>query len=873
MNHVISGCFASNIPKKFTFKRLKMINEIIHLAPYFENMLCNIWDIDTFLSLNNYYGDEKNFSDSSYEKLYKLTFPDDEIFSEDEDDHLEIIFPSPEVKASRKSIINNVLNVFQKLEHRAKFLVVVFSHTYSFWGNNISRVLDDSPKLFLSSYANSIISSILYNHRLLFNSNYNNNKFEDVINFLNYTGKKINTVYVNRILTTNFINNNKKLKSHGLNNVLYGLFFILPFVNFIDSSNFSVREEMIAKQSNDSNGNKLSKKYLAYLQNFKLIISDELFLVNKLLLCFKRYLRKNAKVIRFNKKLDNLSSIENDLNVLNFNEKSSNLTRKFNNIPPRHLMINELKQYEGKEFVIREKADGYIVDCFPNDIEPDLGELADYRIKAEFIEELDLYLVFDVDTNTTLPICGEKFRYDFLRSCHDFTNECGFLNDTPITSYDELVEHIMREKDNFEKFLAKPYTSYRFYPKGAWKIKLNKEFISSLENILDVNYSKIYEGKLYYDGFIMTPVSGIRELKLKPLKDQSIDLLYKSNKKFYDRDGMCWDEYIDFDISILRRKGLNLVPKQIYRLIPNLDTPLKFKIDSNRFDKKRPNSNKIVNSTIGFLKHYMNKSAKECDDKDYYYSKIDFSNLNSIKRSKSWKDISDRQNDLLNEYLKKMIPERNKNWLDLGCGSLKLLKSIKRFQYNGYLGIDIDMNQLIAGLNRIDGYVLKSNDHNKTGPRFDENRTRLLCGDLKKDLVESSFVWDNLNESNNLFIQKFDYVFCNFSIAHFMSDQFWENLNKLTSQGTKLLFNCINEKVIEKPWESVNENGVLSFIRFENNKTKIKFEFHEEIIEESYLSSSVIKNYLDKYGWEICLKSTPSGNDLESYYDWYIINR
>ena len=87
----------------------------------------------------------------------------------------------------------------------------------------------------------------------------------------------------------------------------------------------------------------------------------------------------------------------------------------------------------------------------------------------------------------------------------------------------------------------------------------------------------------------------------------------------------------------------------------------------------------------------------------------------------------------------------------------------------------------------------------------------------------------------------------------FMSDQFWENLNKLTSQGTKLLFNCINEKVIEKPWESVNENGVLSFIRFENNKTKIKFEFHEEIIEESYLSVVLLKT---TWIWmEICLKS------------------
>ena len=872
MNHVISGCFSTNIPKKFTFKRLKMINEVIHLAPYFENMLICIWDIGTFLSLNKYYGDEKNFSDLSYEKLFKLTFPNVDLFLEGGYDKTEIVFPSSDIKISKQSNISSVLNVFHKLEHRAKFLLVTFSHTYSFWNYNLPILLDDCPKIFLATYASSIISSIIFNYSFMFNSDYNDDKYKDVIKFLNYIGKRPVTIYVNKILSSNFINNDRSISSaNGSKNILTGLFFILPFVNFIDSSNANMKEEYISK-INDNMNIKSIKKYQAYLQNFKLIISKELFLVNKLLLCFKRYLRKNAKVIRFNKKLDNFNSIENDMNALQSNVKSNNISRKFNNVPPRHLMINELKQYDGKEFIIREKADGYIVDCFPNDIEPKLGDLGDYKIKAEFIEELDLYLVFDVDLITTLPICGEKYRYDFLRSSHDFTNE-SFLNDTLITSYDELKEHILKEKNNFEKFLAKPYTSYRYYPKGAWKIKLNKEFISALESILDVDYKMIYDGKLYYDGFIMTPITGIRELKLKPLKDQSIDLLYKSDKKFYDRDGICWDDYIDFDISILRSKGLNLVSKQIYRLIPNLKTPLKFKIDSNRFDKKKPNSNKIVNSTIGLLKYYMNKLTRECDDKNYYYSKIDFSSVYSIKRSKSWKDISDRQNDFLNEYIKKMIPERNKNWLDLGCGSLKLLKSIKRFQYNGYLGIDIDMNQLIVGLNRIDSYILKSNEQSKAGIRFDENRARIMCGNLKENLSGSSFVWDNLNENNNLFIQKFDYVVCNFSISHFMCDQFWENLNTLTLSGTKLLFNCINEKVIEKPWEFVNENGDLSFVKYENNMVKLKFEFHEETIEESYLSSSIIKNYLDKYGWEISLKSTPTGSDLESYYDWYIINK
>ena len=110
----------------------------------------------------------------------------------------------------------------------------------------------------------------------------------------------------------------------------------------------------------------------------------------------------------------------------------------------------------------------------------------------------------------------------------------------------------------------------------------------------------------------------------------------------------------------------------------------------------------------------------------------------------------------------------------------------------------------------------------------------------------------------------------NFSISHFICDKFWENLALLVKRDTKFLFNCLNEKVIESPWIK-DINGKKSYIKYDEDKIKIKFEIHDEEVCEEYLPSSRIKNYLDKYGWKIVFKSNPPGDDLDSYYDWYII--
>ena len=121
---------------------------------------------------------------------------------------------------------------------------------------------------------------------------------------------------------------------------------------------------------------------------------------------------------------------------------------KFNKIPPRHLMYNEIETLNNKELLIRQKADGYLVDCLPY-IES--SKLNNKLIKAEYIEDLDLYLVFDIEMDDYLYNDNVECihdRYNYLRGMEKHS----LLNKVIIEDYDTLQEHILKEKENFNKF-------------------------------------------------------------------------------------------------------------------------------------------------------------------------------------------------------------------------------------------------------------------------------------------------------------------------------------------------------------------------------------------------------------------------------------
>ena len=77
-----------------------------------------------------------------------------------------------------------------------------------------------------------------------------------------------------------------------------------------------------------------------------------------------------------------------------FNRLRNNKKQLFNTIPPYHLYPGQLNSLTNS-CLLKEKADGVLVYNIPDDIYPVFS--LKNKIKAEFIEALDLYLVFDID--------------------------------------------------------------------------------------------------------------------------------------------------------------------------------------------------------------------------------------------------------------------------------------------------------------------------------------------------------------------------------------------------------------------------------------------------------------------------------------------
>ena len=66
--------------------------------------------------------------------------------------------------------------------------------------------------------------------------------------------------------------------------------------------------------------------------------------------------------------------------------------QKFTNLPPRHLLPGEIHNYNN--YLLKEKADGILINNLPVDIFPYNQIIYKYQVKAEYIEDLDLYLFY-----------------------------------------------------------------------------------------------------------------------------------------------------------------------------------------------------------------------------------------------------------------------------------------------------------------------------------------------------------------------------------------------------------------------------------------------------------------------------------------------
>jgi SAM-dependent methyltransferase len=209
------------------------------------------------------------------------------------------------------------------------------------------------------------------------------------------------------------------------------------------------------------------------------------------------------------------------------------------------------------------------------------------------------------------------------------------------------------------------------------------------------------------------------------------------------------------------------------------------------------------------------------------------------------------QNILLSEQINNFSPSLNKYWLDIGCGNGKLIPNITKYNPKYYMGVDIDIKQLIK--------CLKYHDVNQEIYNFTP------C-DLKNNWSESLNKWVTFPNKNI----KFDYIIANFSLMHFFNDEFWTQLNSIVYTNTKFLFNLVNINKDFNGWYEAN-----SFLKMENNIVSYKFEWtHENIKTEPYIDQDIIIQYLHTFNWKLIKRTQPNTNyPLVNLYNWWLVEK
>jgi SAM-dependent methyltransferase len=617
------------------------------------------------------------------------------------------------------------------------------------------------------------------------------------------------------------------------------------------------------KWNNITQSNKLNNMILKILVNYNLItsyIEEEIndFITSNML-HYTRFI-KTPNNIKPNSELYNIININKSLHILRLaakrkkrttivqnqskiyrllndiktftpNNKCTVLSRgslsyqlnkhKFNRIPPRHLLPGEILNYNN--YLLKDKVDGILINNSPTNIFPVCDLFNTYQIKAEYVEDLDLYLVFDID----IPNTSIEDRYQILRNHHTYTND----NNNIVINIKEFVDKLLLERKNINKFI-KENTKHliKWYPKFACKVvdsnEINKEIINNIIiNDTDIMKTICYSDIYNCDGIIITPLDGSREIKIKPKKLMTIDLLY-DGINWLDRDNNKYNNIIQGKFKATA----------IYRCYPNPSNNL-FTPKEIRFEKKHPNPYNVINNIMSILEYNW---EQEMVQSNYYYEKKNYNKL-----SKRLSIMLRNQYELLEKHINNMNPEINKNWLDLGCGSGKLINIIKKYSPKSYLGLDIDIKQLVKGL--------KYHDEN-------QNYNFNPC-DIKENWNNSKMKWLKLND------MKYDYIVANFSLMHFISDLFWEQLNIHTKSGTKFMFNLVANNMIK--WNESN-----SYIYVEDKETKYMFEWvHNNMKTEPFIEEKVVVNYLNQHNWNILNKVQYNGKDLTGQYTWWLIEK
>ena len=773
INSLISTLSNSTVPSKYQLRRIKVLSQQISLIPYFRIMINSFTSEKVLLELHKYYYVDKYYYVEPYglETLCKLI-------------KNFILLNNTGFDGNCLKILK-LMDILQSKEEKTMCQIITsFITNFNFNFKVIDNLIFDK---IIIDYYEPLIRLIDWN---------------DFINSLDHVEinkKALKTMVTNNLVTKYCIK--FKINYKNMINDWHGrkLFF---FTRFFDTSvNYVVNINLL-------------------LHKLRLIAKKR----NK-----TRIVERQVKMFELLKEIKTFSPIKTIPVLSNGSYGFQQQQQKFTNLPPRHLLPGELSIYNN--FFLKEKADGILINNLPIGIYPQSSIISNYQVKAEYIEELDLYLVFDIDIPNTTIID----RYNLLRQAHSYTyNTCL----EQIDDLNDMFKIMDKERSIIKQFIRENSEQpIKWYPKFACVVSDNCENIyKQLINLIIEEQDELINSKLKLsepfncDGLILTPLDGKREIKIKPKSMMTIDLLYNGGK-WIDRNNYDWSHLI-IKPKAPKKEG------RIYRCYPSND---KFIVGEYRYDKKQPNPYIIVDNVVNMVNYEWTNDLK--DQQTFYYEEK--KSLKSVKLIQMIK----AQNELLEKRIEMIEPSLNKNWLDLGCGRGKLIPIIKKYNPKAYLGLDADIKQLVS--------ALKYHDENQNIYQFNP------C-DLSSNWIFTKNKWHSFN--NKI---KYDYVIANFSLMHFCTEDFWTQLEELVHEETKFIFNLVKPNC-DNEWSESE-----SFLKVEDGVVKYRFEWtHQQTKTEKLIRDELINNYLEKFNWKVIdKKPVNSDHQLLTLYDWWIVQK
>jgi hypothetical protein len=335
--------------------------------------------------------------------------------------------------------INKILSIFKTNEEKILFNIII--------------ILTNSYNIQIYDFNILILKKIIINNYL------------DIIDIINWELFMVDTHPLSRFVFNILHENNLLYKYLNIYNV-----------NYINPKIFFFTRFYIIPYNN-----------LKINNNIKTLITINNFL-HRLRIISKR--RTKSKVINYNikmydilKEIKSFSPNKNKIVLKDGSIEYQYQKQKFTNLPARHLLPGEIHQYQN--FLIKEKADGSLINNLPIGIFPEHEIINKYQVKAEYIEDLDLYLIFDIDIpNTTLID-----RYNILRESHHYTYNTSLQS---ISNLDEFFEIFNNERKIIKTFLKENQEhSIKWYPKFGCLVnnsQLNDQLIQNI--ILEGELSK-----------------------------------------------------------------------------------------------------------------------------------------------------------------------------------------------------------------------------------------------------------------------------------------------------------------------------------------------------------------------------------------------